>query len=177
MQRQCELPDCDGRPYARGYCRRHYDSWRTGSDFSESMPNLESIKNPCDFDKCHRPTKARGLCQQHDRQRQKGQDLKPLKKRQRGGSPYVDSEGYVVVRRHAHPNAQADGRILEHRLIMSEKLGRALMPGENAHHKNGVRDDNRPENLELWVTMQPAGQRPEDLLAFAHEIIERYETN
>lgn len=57
---------------------------------------------------------------------------------------------------------------------MEQKLGRHLLPGENVHHLNGVRDDNRPENLELWVTAQPAGQRPEDLVAWAHEILRRY---
>lgn len=67
------------------------------------------------------------------------------------------------------------GSIREHRFVMEKYLGRKLLPGENVHHKNGIRDDNRIENLELWITSQPTGQRPEDLLLWAEEIIKRYE--
>lgn len=57
--------------------------------------------------------------------------------------------GYVFVKVGSHPNADSKGYIQEHRLVMSEMLGRALNPDEHVHHINEQRDDNRPENLQL----------------------------
>ena len=91
------------------------------------------------------------------------------------GGKHTDRFGYVQVWKPEHPNAKMAGYIHEHRLVMSEHLGRPLLTKENVHHKNGKKDDNRIENLELWVTMQPTGQRPEDLVRFAHEILNIYE--
>lgn len=62
-----------------------------------------------------------------------------------------DRKGYVCIWMPNHPNAQRGGYVLEHRLVMSEHLGRPLEPGEVVHHKNKVPNDNRIENLELLM--------------------------
>lgn len=83
--------------------------------------------------------------------------------------------GYIMVRNPEHPRSQSNsGYVFEHILVMEESLGRCLLPGETVHHKNGVRDDNRPENLELWVSSHPAGSRVSDLIDWAHQLLEKY---
>ena len=75
------------------------------------------------------------------------------------GSKQKHSNGYILLKK--------DRKwIMEHRAIMEQTLGRKLHPYERVHHKNGVRDDNRPENLELWTVKKkdPPGVRVSDIL-------------
>src|SRR5678809_641602 len=76
----------------------------------------------------------------------------------RAGMSWLNNSGYLVM--------CVDGKdILEHRHVMALKIGRALLSHENVHHINGVKTDNRPENLELWSKSQPCGQRVTDKVA------------
>jgi HNH endonuclease len=86
------------------------------------------------------------------------------------GEGSIDRHGYRIFRIGTHPY-RLD--IYEHRLVMERHLGRELEDWEHVHHKNGIRDDNRLENLELWAKWhrQPFGQRVTDLVAF---VVEHY---
>ena len=67
----------------------------------------------------------------------------------KGGRHRRNQTGYIVVYSPDHPHRGKQKYVFEHRLVMEQHLGRYLDPREVVHHKNGIRDDNRIENLEL----------------------------
>lgn len=146
---------------------------------------LERLRRPvvdrCHVEGCTRAARVAGMSKpvcalHHERMIRWGQygPPEPVRKPRRPKTPYTDlgegrwlttDSGYVYRKVGA-----SRGR-LEHRVVMEEILGRPLTRRESVHHKNGVRHDNRPENLELWVKPQPAGQRVQDLVDW---VVENY---
>ncbi len=83
---------------------------------------------------------------------------------------HLSKDGYFYVYFKKHPYSDKNGRVYEHRLIMEKKIERYLYPFENIHHKNGIKADNRIKNLELWVKVQPAGVRVQDVVKWAKKV-------
>jgi hypothetical protein len=87
----------------------------------------------------------------------------------RGTKAKRDRSGYLLWWNPARQRYEP-----EHRIVMEKFLGRGLRPEETVHHRNGVRDDNRLENLELWSSSHPKGQRVEDKIVWARELLDLY---
>lgn len=120
----------------------------------------------CKIDLCNNKIYVRGLCYPHYQLWYTGRDetiipdekkITSTKGKYTAPNRVVNSQGYAMIR--------VDGKFkAEHRVIMEQKLGRELAKHESVHHINGIRDDNRPENLELWVGPIRYGQRASDIV-------------
>jgi hypothetical protein len=135
---------------------------------------LRKMHDLCQVKNCDKPFQAKDMCQMHYRRNTLYGDVNMKTTLPLGTKRIKDPNGYIYIYDPREQMALKSGQVAEHRLVMSKMIGRVLLPIENVHHKNGVRDDNRPENLELWSRRQPPGQRTEDKVAYAIEILSLY---
>lgn len=171
----CKVDDCSTKMYALEYCKKHYNRFKKNGDPLVKSTRIVQGELTCSDESCAIPAYCKGLCRGHYQRQRNGVVIdRPIGKAWREYPfEYVNEKGYVIVR---HSRNFADD-IPKHRMVMEEILGRELVKGESVHHKNGDRADNRPENLELWSTSQPYGQRIIDKIQWAKEILERYGTD
>lgn len=156
---------CDRPSIAKGLCAAHYSREQRGYD--QSKPLVPRYKGrACKQTDCDKPAKGLGLCSFHYARHNDGRPLDAPRRVSKG--KFVNGNGYVTL---VFPNRT---KCLEHRHVMARHIGRDLLAHENVHHKNGNRQDNRLGNLELWAKGQPVGQRVQDKVAWAREILELY---
>ncbi len=165
VQDICRIEGCTGTVHGHRLCHVHYKRWtRSGATDAVYAPWGKADSQPkhnCGVEDCPEKARSNGYCRLHAARLASNGD--PLKlRRAPNGKRQKPKHGYIHLPGTGGP---------VHRQVMVEAIGRPLRSGETVHHKNGIKADNRLENLELWATPHPSGQRVIDL---AKWVVETY---
>lgn len=185
---RCTIPECPNVSATRGWCARHYKGWQQFGDPLLAVPlkrfrradagvarwahledaEIDKSRNGCSVVGCEKlPKKTDHMCPMHRQRHYTYGRVGPALRY----TATSDADGWHVDKNGYRARWEGSKKIYEHREIMASLIGRALLGWENVHHKNGLRADNRPDNLELWAKPQYAGQRVEDVIDF---VVENY---
>jgi len=149
MDVTCAVEGCDRPRKTRGWCNTHYERWRRNGDPGSAGDARRRPVTTCSIEGCEKRAKARGLCGTHwSRWRHHGDPT--YTERNYGAKRRVRPDGYVDVWLPDHPLAVGGGYVLEHRLV-AWNAGLLTEPDSDihVHHKNEIKHDNGPENLEV----------------------------
>lgn len=137
---KCQRPECERNSLRSGLCRKH---------LQESSDSGELVTPLCSIEDCHLVLTAKGMCHFHWQRQYQGTPI-DKKKKAPNGTGWTMDHGYMV-------RVVNGKRTYEHRFVMSQYLGRELLPSETVHHINGDRQDNRIENLQLRIGQHGMG--------------------
>lgn len=145
----CSVEGCFEPFKARGYCSRHtYQFYKYGKIISAEK--MKGLGGRCSVPGCERPRRSNGYCEPHNQQFTKHGKIMNEQIAERNGVSI--SNGYVLLLKKDNPMASKRGYVHRSHWVWEQNTGHIVTPPEVIHHRNGIKDDDRFENLEIFPT-------------------------